>query len=598
MSNRLGQKPDVLEQQYQGRSPIHTLLFLYRDDKARIALAMVFYVLKHSPVWIMPLLTANIIDIISEPEAHSPSEFWVNGVILALVLLQNIPNHYMFIRFISTAIRKMEANLRAAICRQLQNLSFVFYAQNTTGTLQTKVLRDVEIIEQMTRTLLKGIPSAVTNITAAVIITAIRAPSFLLFFVIAVPVAVLLIRALRRPLRERNQSFREEVESMSSRVTEMIQLIPVTRAHGVEDYEIDKVEKKLEQVREAGIRLDSINAIFGAASWTTFRLFDALSLLVAGWAHYQGWLPISVGDVVLFTGYFRSITSSVMRLANLMPQISKGFESIRSVGEVLESPDLEHNEGKECVRSVEGSFTFESVSYSYPNTDQHAVRGLSFHVEPGETVAIVGESGAGKSTVLNLVIGFLRPSEGRVLLDGRDMNELDLRTYRRHLSVVSQDTILFDGTVRENILYGTRNVSEERLVEAIRNANALSFIEELPRGLETRLGESGSRLSGGQKQRIAIARALIRDPRVLILDEATSSLDSVSEAQIQEALERLMEGRTTFVVAHRLSTVRCADRIMVMEEGRIVEIGTHDELMAEQGVYARLREMQAVPVAT
>jgi len=291
----------------------------------------------------------------------------------------------------------------------------------------------------------------------------------------------------------------------------------------------------------------------------------------------------------MLTGYFSSLTNAVMGLVNLMPPISKGFESIRSIGEVLESPDLEQNEGKIAVETARGKFQFENVNFCYPETDISAVSKFSLEVPAGENIALVGHSGAGKSTVLNLVIGFVRPNSGRILFDGRDMNTIDLRTYRHFLSVVPQESILFEGTVRENITYGMSKVSNTVVEAALRNANAWEFVQALPEGIETHIGERGAKLSGGQKQRLAIARALIRNPRVLILDEATSALDTESESLIQEALTRLMKGRTTFIVAHRLSTIRNADRIVVMNQGEIAEIGTHDELISQNGVYARLQ---------
>jgi ATP-binding cassette subfamily B protein len=402
-----------------------------------------------------------------------------------------------------------------------------------------------------------------------------------------------LVWAIRKRVSERNKTLRQEIELMSNRVIEMTNLIPITRAHGLETSAIARVETSLERVRDAGLKVDEVNSVFGAISWVVFNFFNMGCLVFAAWACATKFLPISPGDVVMLTGYFGLLTGSVLTLANATPMIVRGFEALRSIGEVLQCPDLEHNEDKSAVLAVSGAFRFENVGFRYDGVEAHAVRDFSLHVKPGETIAFVGPSGAGKSTVLNLVIGFIRPTSGTIWLDERDMSALDLRTYRRFVSVVPQESILFDGTIRENVTYGMNSVAAEVLEQALRDANAWEFIAVLPAGIDTAVGEKGARLSGGQKQRLAIARALIRDPRVLILDEATSALDSESEALIQEALERLMKGRTTFVVAHRLSTIRNADRIVAMRAGRIEEIGSHDELVKAGGLYSQLHARQA-----
>ncbi|WP_424536526.1 ABC transporter ATP-binding protein [Sphaerisporangium viridialbum] len=579
----------ALDHRYRGEHPLRTLAYLFREDRNSIAIACGAFMVKHSPTWLLPLITANIIDVVV---GHLPIwQLWVNTGVLLVLLILNYPFHLAYVRHLSGAIRRMGTSLRSSLCRRMQQLSIGYHSRVSAGVLQTKVIRDVESVEQMLQQAGDQGLAALWMLGGGLVVIAVRVPAALPVFLLVVPAAALLVMRMRDRLRTNNESFRQEVEQLSSRVTEMTHLIPITRAHGLEQDALNRVDGTLSKVLRTGLRLDLLNGRFGALAWITLNALGVGFLATSAWVAYYQVLPITPGDVVMLSTFFATLTSSVTTLMSLTPVISKGLEAVRSIGEVLQAPDLENNAGKAEIDSVRGVVEFQDVAYAYEGNRQ-AVCDFNLTVSPGETVALVGASGAGKSTILNLVIGFLRPTSGRILLDGRDMETLDLRTYRRFVSVVPQESILFEGSIRDNVLYGMRDVSDETLRIALRDANALEFVDRLPDGLDTVVGERGARLSGGQKQRLAIARALIRDPRVLILDEATSALDTRSEALIQQALARLVAGRTVFVVAHRLSTIRTADRIVVMEDGRVAEAGTHDELVRRRGLYSGLQAAQ------
>ncbi|WP_371552514.1 ABC transporter ATP-binding protein/permease [Streptomyces sp. NBC_00554] len=578
-----------LDHRYRGEHPIRTLAYLFRTDRWRLAAAFAVFTVKHSPLWLLPLITASIIDTVVQ---HGPiGRLWVSSGALLLILAVNLPLHLLYVRLLYGSVRRMGTDLRSSLCTRMQQLSIGYHSRVSAGVLQAKVIRDVETVEQMVQQTAENGLGALTVLTGGLVIIAIRTPEFLPVFLCIVPVAALLVARLRTRLRSHNENFRHEVEHLSTRVTEMTRLISVTRAHGLEGKALRRMDVTLGQVLRSGMRLDLLNGRFGSLAWVFLNMVGILFLTGAALVSYYGYWGVTPGDVVMLSAFLTTLTNSTTTLAALAPVITKGLESVRSIGEVLQAPELEDNEGKAEVTSLRGAVTFEEVGHAY-DENRPAVRDFSLSVSPGETIALVGASGAGKSTVLNLVIGFIRPTSGRLLLDGTDMSTLDLRTYRRFVSVVPQESILFDGTVRENVAYGMDDAGDAAVREALRDANALEFVDRLPQGLDTVVGEHGARLSGGQRQRLAIARALIRDPRVLILDEATSALDTRSEALVQQALARLLHGRTTFVVAHRLSTIRGADRIVVMGDGAIQEIGAHEELLRRGGAYTALHSGQ------
>ncbi len=573
-----------------GERSVLVLMDFYRGRYHKFLLSTLFFVIKHAPSLFSPLLIANVINgVVEGGEAGRRAILWNTGIWLFLLCL-HLPANWIHNRIKSRVIRDTEAGLRAALVRKLQELSMPFHTEIQSGRLQSKIMRDVEAVETLSSQLFVNLLNIIMNLVITLSITAVKNRIILLFFLLVAPVAAGAVVAFRGKIHTENRAFRREMEETSARVMEMVELVPVTRAHALEEQEVKRLCAQLQETAHRGYRLDMVQAHFGAVSWVIFQVFQALCLGFSGFMALNG--LIRVGDVTFYQSSFTTVVNQFTALINLLPVLTKGLESVTSIGEILCSDEVERNEGKEVMEELQGDYRFCSVQYAYPHADAPVLKGVSFHVKQGETIALVGGSGSGKTTILNLIIGFITPGDGRLLIDGKDVNGLDLRSYRRFISVVPQSPVLFTGTVRDNITYGLENVSEEQVWEAVRAANLASVVSKLPKGLDTMIEEHGANLSGGQRQRISIARAVVRNPRVIILDEATSALDTISEKEIQDALEKLTKGRTTFIVAHRLSTVRGADRIMVLDGGKIREEGSYEELMALKGEFYEMERLQ------
>ena len=569
--------------------PYRTLLRLYMRYWKELLLSLIFYFIKTSPVLALPIVTANIINIATARPENALEQAAINIAVIVFLMLLNIPTHILHVRYYSRALRGVEAGLRGAMVRKLQQLSITFHKEMQSGRIQSKLMRDVETVHALSSQIFLTIPGIAINMVTALVVVVTKNLTVFSFFLLTIPTSVIIMRIFNGNIRKYNAQFRKDMENTSADIMDMIEMNQITRAHALENVQVKKLTGRLNSVANTGFKLDMTHAKFGSVSWVVFSLFQLLCLVFSAFLAFNG--KIEIGDISLYQSYFNTLTGQVSTLIGLFPVITKGMDSVSSIGEILGARDIEDNKGKKKMTTLKGEYDFRDVDFFY-TPDQPVLQDLDLKVNAGETIAIVGESGSGKSTILNLVLGFNKPKMGKIFIDGKDMDEIDLQSYRKHIAIVPQTSVLFTGTIKDNITYGFSRISKKRIDEAVKAANLTEFINSLPQGLDTMLDEHGANLSGGQRQRIAIARAIIRDPKVIIFDEATSALDTVSEKEIQSALNNLTAGRTTFIVAHRLSTIRDADRIAVIKQGRCVEIGTYDALMEKRGEYYKMQTLQ------
>lgn len=573
-----------------GDSKVHPLKIIwkmYRPFWRELLLSLLFFVIKSLPTFVLPFVTANIINAVTYA---SGEEFWrqilINAGVALFFILLNLPTYRLHVHFHSHVVRKAEAGLRGAMVRKLQQLSITFHKEMQSGRIQQKLMRDAETVQTLSEQLFTQLPQLIISMIVSMVVVITNNLSIFFFFLLTIPAAVSIMFAFRRGIKSRNAKFRQDMEDTSASLMDMVEMTQITRAHALEETEIKKMTHSLGKVANTGYSLDLYQSVFVAAYWITFTIFQFLCLIFSAYMAYSG--QILVGDISLYQSYFTTLTGYVSSFVGLIPLMTKGIESVYSISEILSSTSIENNEGKTQLTELRGEYEFRDVCFGY-SEESPLIHGFNLHIKQGETIAIVGESGSGKSTLLNLVIGFNTVRSGEVLIDGININDIDLHSYRKHIAIVPQNSVLFTGTIRENITYGIPDASDEKIALAIEAANLTEFISTLPDGVDTALTEHGANLSGGQRQRLSIARAMIRGADVIILDEATSALDNVSEREIQNAISNLAKGRTTFIVAHRLSTIKNADRIAVLKSGVCVEIGSYDELMEKRGEFYNMQ---------
>lgn len=565
---------------------------ILRINVGAVLLSTIVYVFMSLPLYVTPIVTSNIIDLVTSAVnagADVTIPLIINVGIAAITLFLNVPFTKWRWSITSRMLRDTSAGIKCSVVRKLQSLSLTYHKDMETGKVQSKFLKDTDSVDQLLSVIMMTI---IPNLVSAIIATGIsiyKNGLVSLFFLVVIPINVVLTRAFNKKIRSGYRDLRHRTEDMSSRLSGMLEMLPVTKSHGLENVEIASAERTIAGVKGAGMRVDRTAASFGAWSFVTNAVLSLGCLAFCSFLAIRG--IISLGEIVLYQSMFSSLSSYVSILAGSLPQIGAGSEAFESIAEIMNSRDVELNAGKYTPPDIRGDVEFDNVSYRYPGADHDVVRNFSLNVRAGECIAIVGASGSGKSTIMNLIIGFMKPTGGELKIDGKNIDEYNLSEYRHRISVVSQSSILFSGSIRDNITYGMSRYTEEELSRVAEEANVTEFIKDLPDGLDTDVGEHGGKLSGGQRQRITIARALIRNPRILILDEATSALDNISELHVQRAIAAAAKGRTTFIVAHRLSTIRDADRIVVMQNGEAVECGTYEELMAKKGAFYELKNL-------
>ncbi len=513
---------------------------------------------------------------------------------LAILIAQSVVSYFRVLLFARVSELGI-ADVRRAVFGRLVALPIFFFEKNRSGELISRLTADVEKLYSAFSITIAEFLRQVLILVFGVTFIVIRMPKLSLIMLLTFPVVVVGAIFFGRYVRKLSKQRQEALAETNNILGESIQSIQAVKAYVNEGLERSRYSLAQDRTVEVSLRFARVRAAFSVFIITF--LFGALFFIIYRGAMLVQSGEMESGDLLEFALYTAILGGAIAGLGNFYTELVGAVGATERIRDILREPmEALHNESSPASSTpvIKGHIRFEEVEFRYPSRpDMEVLRGLSLSVQAGERIALVGPSGAGKSTVLQLLLRFYADYEGSITLDGIEIRDLDLSVYRGHLGIVPQEVLLFAGSIAENIGYGRPTASRPEIEAAAREANALEFIERFPEGLDTLVGERGVKLSGGQRQRIAIARALLKDPKVLLLDEATSSLDAESERVVQEALDRLMEGRTSFVIAHRLATVRDVDRIFVIDGGQVVESGTHDELIAQpDSLYASLAKLQ------
>jgi len=538
---------------------------------------------------IIPWQSKNLLDHII-PNKDIDGLYTLIYLIVGAIVTQAITS-FLLTRILSVEAQHLISRLRAQVQKKVLSLPIAYFDNNKSGALVSRVMSDVTGVRNLVGTgLVQMIGGSITAVICLFMLININAKMTLF---VLVPISIFGFIALKafgyiRPIFRKRGEIQADVKG---RLTESLNGIRVIKGFNAEKQEEVEFEHGVERIFQNVKSSLTSTALMTSSGTFLLGLATAGVMGLGGYYMIEG--PLSQGDFVSFTLFLGFLIAPIVQMSNIGSQLTEAFAGLDRTQEIMNMEEENDPEVRTIhLEKIHGDIVFDDVSFSYDN-DKEVIHNISFRAPQGSVTALVGTSGSGKSTIAGLAASFLNPDSGTIYVDGQDLAKIDLGSYRKHLGVVLQDDFLFEGTIRENILFPRPDSSDEKLAEAVKSAYVNEFTDRFEDGLDTVIGERGVKLSGGQRQRIAIARAILADPKIIILDEATSNLDTESESLIQKSLGELMKGRTTFVIAHRLSTIRKADRILVIEDGKIEEEGNHENLIAKGGRYHQLFTIQS-----
>lgn len=541
-----------------------------------------------------PLVSGELIDVASGKTSWMGDN--INAIALMLLGVFLIQSIFSFVRvyYFARVNERSMADVRLSLYSKLMSLPLTFFDTHRSGEIISRITADVSLLQSTFSTTLAEFLRQTATLLIGTIVILWMAPKLTGFMLATFPVLVIMAVLFGKNIRKLSKATQDQLADANIIVEETLQAIQAVKSFTSELMEIKKYNKALTQVVDTALKAAVYRGLF--ISFVIFVLFGGIVAVIWFGASLVAEGEITIGELISFILYTTLIGGSIAGLGDLYGQIQKAVGASERVLNILaQQEELDPQQHYHAVPSLEmhGDIVFDDLHFSYPTRkDVEVLKGINFTIKKGEKIALVGHSGAGKSTITQLLLRFYHPDKGRILIDAQDVTDFNLLEYRQHIGIVPQEVILFGGTIYENIQYGKPGAAMDEIREAAYQANALDFIDSFPDGFSTLVGERGVKLSGGQRQRIAIARAILKNPEILILDEATSSLDAESEFLVQQALERLMEGRTTIIIAHRLATIKKVDHIYVIKGGQIVEEGTHEELYSLRGDYNNLVKIQ------